>query len=71
MGPEMGGPHCTQVVTAPPDSIQAENILTSPQLVLDHGFDLNNLSLLSFLRNESPTPTYKELFRRSPIFQSL
>ena len=52
MGPEMGGPHSTQVVTAPPDSIQAENILTSPQLVLEHGFDLNNTSLLSFLRNE-------------------
>ena len=71
MGPEMGGPHSTQVVTAPPDSIQAENILTSPQLVLEHGFDLNNISLLSFLRNESSTPTYKELFRSSPIFQSL
>ena len=52
MGPEMGGPHSTQVVTAPPDSIQAENILTSPQLVLEHGFDLNNISLLSFFRNE-------------------
>ena len=71
MGPEMGGPHSTQVVTAPPDSIQAENILTSPQLVLEHGFDLNNISLLSFFRNESSTPTYKELFRSSPIFQSL
>ena len=69
MGPEMGGPHSTQVVTAPPDSIQAENILTSPQLVLEHGFDLNNISLLSFLRNESSTPTFKEL--SDSIFQSL